>query len=211
MTVQMAGSPTIAISGLVSELNEGASDSFTVSAANLDSSTSYTIRVTADNSDIGFDGTCLSQKDETVPANSGSHSTDFTLHGCDAVSGVVTATLLSDGNSLVSDEQPVTVSPVIVSPDPTVQITGLLGTVYLGANDTFTVSASHLDSSESYTIRVSTNNANIGFTSGCSDQQEDATVTGGRDFVHDEHPYAVWVRHHRRNGNRDPAIRREYY
>ena len=104
VTVQMAGSPTITIEGLVSELNEGASDSFTVSAANLDSSTSYTIRVTADNSDIGFDGTCLSQKDETVPAG-GSHSTDFTLHGCDAVSGVVTATLLSDGNSLVSDEQ----------------------------------------------------------------------------------------------------------
>ena len=181
VTVQMAGSPTIAISGLVSELNEGASDSFTVSAANLDSSTSYTIRVTADNSDIGFDGTCLSQKDETVPANSGSHSTDFTLHGCDAVSGVVTATLLSDGNSLVSDEQSVTVSPVIVppvivSPDPTVQIAGLLGTVYLGANDTFTVSASHLDSSESYTIRVTTNNANIGFDGSCSDQQEDATV-----------------------------------
>ena len=179
VTVQMAGSPTIAISDLVSELNEGASDSFTVSAANLDSSTSYTIRVTADNSDIGFDGTCLSQKDETVPASSGSHSTDFTLHGCDAVSGVVTATLLSDGNSLVSDEQSVTVSPVIVSPDPTVQIAGLLGTVYTGENDAFTVSASHLDSSESYTIRVSTNNANIGFDSACSDQQEDATVTAG--------------------------------
>ena len=180
VTVQMAGSPTIAISGLVSELNEGASDSFTVSAANLDSSTSYTIRVTADNSDIGFDGTCLSQKDETVPAG-GSHSTDFTLHGCDAVSGVVTAALLSDGDSLVSDEQRVTVSPVIVppvivSPDPTVQITGLLGTVYLGANDTFTVSASHLDSSESYTIRVTTNNANIGFSDDCTDQQEDPTV-----------------------------------
>ena len=180
VTVQMAGSPTIAISGLVSELNEGASDSFTVSAANLDSSTSYTIRVTADNSDIGFDGTCLSQKDETVPAG-GSHSTDFTLHGCDAVSGVVTAALLSDGDSLVSDEQRVTVSPVIVppvivSPDPTVQITGLLGTVYLGANDTFTVSASHLDSLESYTIRVTTNNANIGFNDDCTDQQEDPTV-----------------------------------
>ena len=174
VTVQMAGSPTIAISGLVSELNEGASDSFTVSAANLDSSTSYTIRVTADNSDIGFDGTCLSQKDETVPAG-GSHSTDFTLHGCDAVSGVVTATLLSDGNSLVSDEQSVTVSPVIVSPDPTVQIAGLLGTVYLGANDTFTVSASHLDSSTSYTIRVTTNNSDIGFDGTCL-LQKDATV-----------------------------------
>ena len=111
-----------------------------------------------------------------MTANSLSHTTGpITLYGCDAEGGKVTATLKSGGNSLVSAEQTVTVSPVIVSPDPTVQIAGLLGTVYLGANDTFTVSASHLDSLESYTIRVTTNNG-IGFDSNCSDQQKDETV-----------------------------------
>ena len=114
VTVQLAGSPTIAISGLVSDLNEGASDSFTVSVGNLDASTSYTIEVTTDDADIGFTSDCTDREESlAVTANSLSHTTDsITLHGCDAVSGVVTATLLSGGDSLVSDEQPVTVSPV---------------------------------------------------------------------------------------------------
>ena len=178
VTVQMAGSPTIAISDLVSELNEGASDSFTVSVANLDSSTSYTIELTTDDAAIGFNSDCTDREEPlTVTANSLSHTTGpITLYGCDAERGKVTATLKSGGGSLVSAEQTVTVSPVIVSPDPTVQISGLLGTVYVGANDAFTVSASHLDSSESYTIRVTTNNANIGFSDDCTDQQEDPTV-----------------------------------
>ena len=181
VTVQMAGSPTITIEGLVSELNKDASDSFTVSVANLDSSTSYTIELTTDDAAIGFNSDCTDREEPlTVTANSLSHTTGpITLYGCDAERGKVTATLKSGGGSLVSAEQTVTVSPVIVSPDPTVQISGLLGTVYVGANDAFTVSASHLDSLESYTIRVTTNNANIGFDSNCSDQQEDATVTAG--------------------------------
>ena len=178
VTVQMAGSPTITIEGLVSELNKDASDSFTVSVANLDSSTSYTIELTTDDAAIGFNSDCTDREEPlTVTANSLSHTTGpITLYGCDAERGKVTATLKSGGGSLVSAEQTVTVSPVIVSPDPTVQISGLLGTVYVGANDAFTVSASHLDSLESYTIRVTTNNANIGFNDDCTDQQEDPTV-----------------------------------
>ena len=161
----MAGSPTIDDIRPRLRLNEGASDSFTVSVANLDSSTSYTIELTTDDAAIGFNSDCTDREEPlTVTANSLSHTTGpITLYGCDAEDGKVTATLKSDGNSLVSAEQTVTVSPVIVSPDPTVQISGLLGTVYVGANDAFTVSASHLDSLESYTIRVTTNNG-IGFS-----------------------------------------------
>ncbi len=177
VTVRLAGSPTITIEGLVSQLNKDASDSFTVSVANLDSSTSYTIELTTDDAAIGFNSDCTDREEPlTVTANSLSHTTGpITLYGCDAERGKVTATLKSGGGSLVSAEQTVTVSPVIVSPDPTVQISGLLGTVYVGANDAFTVSASHLDSLESYTIRVTTNNG-IGFDSNCSDQQKDETV-----------------------------------
>ena len=116
----------------------------------MDASTSYTIEVTTDDADIGFTSDCTDREESlAVTANSLSHTTDsITLYGCDAEGGEVTATLKSDGNSLVSAEQPVTVSPVIVSPDPTVQIAGLLGTVYTGENDAFTVSASNLDSSD---------------------------------------------------------------
>ena len=173
--------PTISISGLVNTMDMGDNDSFTVTASNLVSSASYTIELTTDDAAIGFNSDCTDREEPlTVTANSLSHTTGpITLYGCDAERGKVTATLKSGGGSLVSAEQTVTVSPVIVSSDPTVQISGLLGTVYVGANDAFTVSASHLDSLESYTIRVSTNNANIGFDSACSDQQEDATVTAG--------------------------------
>ena len=172
VTVQLAGSPTIEISGLVSDLNEGASDSFTVSVGNLDASTSYTIEVTTDDADIGFTSDCTDGvESRTVTANSLSHTTEsITLYGCDAGDGEVTATLESGGNSLVSAEQTVTVLP-----DPSIQISGLLGTVYVGENDAFTVTASNLDSLTSYTIRVTTNNG-IGFDSNCSDQQDDPTV-----------------------------------
>ena len=173
VTVQLAGSSTIAIEGLVSELKKDATDAFTVSVGNLDSSTSYTIELTTDNADIGFNSDCTDREESVdVPANSLSHTTaSITLTGCDAEGGKVTATLKSGGNSLVSAEKTVTVLP-----DPSVQISGLLGTVYYGENDAFTVSASNLDSSTSYTIRVTTNNANIGFDNNCSDQQEDETV-----------------------------------
>ena len=172
VTVQLAGSPTIAIEGLVSELNKDASDAFTVSVGNLDSSTSYTIELTTENAEIGFTSDCTDGvESRTVTANSLSHTTEsITLYGCDAGDGEVTATLESGGNSLVSAEQTVTVLP-----DPSIQISGLLGTVYVGENDAFTVTASNLDSLTSYTIRVTTNNG-IGFDSNCTDQQDDPTV-----------------------------------
>ena len=81
----MAGSPTIVIENLVSELNKDASDAFTVSVGNLDSSTSYTIEVTTDDADIGFNSGCTDRKESrTVTANSQSYTTgSITLYGCD--------------------------------------------------------------------------------------------------------------------------------
>ena len=45
-----------------------------------------------------------------------------------------------------------------------------------GDNDPFTVTASNLDSSASYTIEVSTNDTGIGFDSNCTDRDETDTV-----------------------------------
>ena len=59
----MAGSPTISIDGLVADLNEAASDSFTVNVGNLDSSSSYSIKVTTDNSDAGFTIDCTDREE----------------------------------------------------------------------------------------------------------------------------------------------------
>ena len=41
------------------------------------------------------------------------------------------------------------------------------------------MNATNLDSLKSYSIQVSTSNSNLGFDGGCTDQQEDATVSAG--------------------------------
>ncbi len=85
--------PAIAISGLDASIEAGQSDAFTVSASNLATTKSYGIRVTTDDSDIGFDGACTDrQQDTTVPAASTSASAAFALHACRTPGGTVTAT-----------------------------------------------------------------------------------------------------------------------
>ena len=151
---------------------EGSTDTFTVVAQHLDSSTSYTIQVTTNNG-IGFDSNCTDQQDDpTVPANITSHTTGaITLHGCAATAGTVTATLLSGGNTIDTATQTVTVKL-----RPSLSFSGLSNTVNVGFSDDFTVVASNLESSATYTISVTTDNTNIGFSDDCTDQQEDPTV-----------------------------------
>ena len=172
VTVQLAGSPTISIDDLLPGLNEGASDAFTVSVDNLDSLKSYTIEVTADNSDIGFNSDCTTlQQTSTVTAGEMSDSASFTLYGCDSTGGIVTAKLLSDGNTVVSDTQKVKVN------EPTVTIKGLVLSLNEAASHAFTVGVDNLDSSSSYTIRLTTDDDDLGFNSDCSNRLHDVPVT----------------------------------
>ena len=103
--------PAIAISGLDASVEAGQSDAFTVSASNLATTTSYTIRVTTDDPDIGFDSTCADrQEDATVPAASTSHDAAFTLRACSATGGTVTATLMQGTTAVATTTQDVTVT-----------------------------------------------------------------------------------------------------
>ena len=106
-----APAPAIAISGLDASIEAGRSDAFTVSASNMATTTSYSIRVTTDDPDIGFDATCADrQEDTTVPAASASHSAAFTLRACSATGGTVTATLLEGTTAVATATQDVTVT-----------------------------------------------------------------------------------------------------
>ena len=99
--------PKIEIVGLGAGMGVGASDTFAVSSSNLDPSKSYAIRVSTDNANIGFDSNCSDrQKDLTLPAGT-SHVASFTLYGCAATSGTVTAELLLAGQEIASDTQDV--------------------------------------------------------------------------------------------------------
>ena len=117
--------PAITIADLGATLANGQSDGFTVSASNLDATASYTIRVTTDDADLGFDGGCTDrQEDVTVPAESTSHTAALTLHGCATPGGTVTATLLSGGATIDTATQDVTVVP---STDATLRSLALSG------------------------------------------------------------------------------------
>ena len=106
--------PSIEIRNLATALREGQSENFLVWASSLNTAHRYTIRVETDNSDIGFNATCLSRtRRQFVPSYSISESAGYTLHGCHATGGRVTATLLRGSTSLVSDYQDVTVLPPV--------------------------------------------------------------------------------------------------
>ena len=276
-----APAPAISISGLGASIEEGASDAFTVSASNLATANSYSIRVTTGDANVGFDAGCASrQQDAAVSSGSTSHDAAFTLHGCSAPGGTVTATLMQGAAAIATDTQQVTVTaaPTVQaapaptglrvtgstrtgvsvswsavqhahryklerSPDgasgwsdvdddisgtsrtvsglscgttyhfrvsargdgstystefgspstpsvsgatsacpaaePAISISGLDASMEEGDSDAFTVSASNLASSTSYTIRVTTGGANVGFDAGCASRQQDATVSSG--------------------------------
>ena len=93
-------------------MEEGESDSFTVAAGNLRASDNYSIRVTTNSSDIGFNNTCSDrQEDVDIPAGRTSYSMSLTLHGCDTTGGTVSATLRRGTTSIAVDSQHVTVTP----------------------------------------------------------------------------------------------------
>ena len=110
--------PSIEITDLVSSMTEGESDAFTGRASNLDSSVSYTVRATTDNSDIGFNSSCSDRLEtRNVTAGSTSYSASFTLHACDSTGGTVTVELRQGSTVVDSDTQTVTVEAL-----PTVSI-----------------------------------------------------------------------------------------
>ena len=107
----------ITLEGLAESLTEGSSDSFTVSASDLTPTNSYSIRVTTDNSNTGFNPTCTDRQDDVnIPLDSTSYTATFNLHGCTAPGGTVTATLLQGTATVATDTQDVAVTDVNGAP-----------------------------------------------------------------------------------------------
>ena len=114
---------SIEIVGLPDTLQSGGSVEFTVEASNLVDSgdDSFTISVTTDSSNIGFNGNCSDTSEEVsfeTDSDNADHSSRFTLHACSAPGGEVNAKLNLSGDvgDLVYDSQDVAVTPP--SPPP---------------------------------------------------------------------------------------------
>ena len=176
---------SIEISDLVSSLVEGETDRFEVTAENLESSERYKILLTSSNDSFGFHGYCwLERLEFNVPADRTNDTISTSLKACATPGDTVKATLLSDGREIVSATQYLTVQPDL---SPKVAMSGFWDGIYkIGAGyRDFTVSATHLDPSTSYKIKITMdddepgNNIGISFDSGCSDQEEEVTVSVG--------------------------------
>ena len=169
-------SPSIDITGLATSIQEGRTDSFRVRASDLVSSSSYSIEVTTSNSDIGFNSSCsTTSRTITVPARRTSYSYSLTLYGCEATGGIVRAKLKRGSTTLDTASQ-----SVKVTTPPSIEISGLDTSMEEGDNDSFSVKASDLVSSSSYSIEVTTSNSDIGFNSSCSTTSRTITVPARR-------------------------------
>ena len=80
-------------------MDRGDNDAFTVEASNLVSSASYTIDVSTDDTDIGFDSNCSDREEEVTVQSKTLHAVSLTLYGCATAGGTVTATLSRDGST----------------------------------------------------------------------------------------------------------------
>ena len=151
--------PEIRISGLVSTLEIGEEDEFTVTAILLDTYYDYKLRVYrgVGNKDIGFlnsagehDNCSFSQITVTVPSSTTqyySFSDDFTLHACAARGGTVTAELLQDDSVIESTSKTVTVPSNNVPPTITGGRTSVsFGEGGTGSVETYTASDGNGDS-----------------------------------------------------------------
>ena len=178
---------TLEIDGLKSSLLEEEYDFFWVYAENLDSGTSYVIRVTTSNANAGLNSDCSDQQDdESVPAGDTRDRLGSLVYACAPPGGTVTASLVVDGSPIAAVTQYVTVEPDL---RPTVALDMPFGIYSVGARHSpFTVSAEKLDASKSYRILLTLadesdsrdgngeNRVEISFDNGCSIQEKVLTV-----------------------------------
>ena len=93
--------PEIALLNMPTTITLGQSDTFTVRASGLSAAESYRIRLSSSNDAVGFARGCgIGGKTVSVPSGSTSHRLEETLHGCRAMTGTVTATLLRRNGEL---------------------------------------------------------------------------------------------------------------
>ena len=165
--------PVISISGLASSLHKGQSDSFTVSASDLSSSSSYSIELEAE-AGLAFNAACNDRiYEKSIPSGRTSYSVSPTVYACSAGTHDVDAELKRGSATEDSDSDSVRVTA------PSISISGLASSLEKGERDAFTVSASGMRSSQSYTVALEVESG-LAFDSGCTDDDLAYTVPARR-------------------------------
>ena len=168
----------IFLTNLPSSMVQGVTHWFMVNLTNLNRSRSYSYQLSADNANVAFhNSACHSAPvNVTVSAGETSYTRQHALLGCGTPGSTVTATLMEGANEVDTTTYSVTVTP---PPPPSVAIESLASSMEEGENDQFVINASHLDTAHGHTIRLTTDNGNMGFDAECTDREEDLTVGRG--------------------------------
>ena len=167
--------PAVEVLAQTSSMEEGQSPSMQVRAFDLDSLDSYSLQVTTDGANLGFNSSCRDREETvTVPSGVTSHEASFTLHGCSAPGGTVTATLFEGTATVGTATLEVTVE--LAPTEPSVQIWELTPVLVQGQSDEVMVVASHLGQSSSFSVQISSDTANLGFDINCLSQTEKEDV-----------------------------------
>ena len=167
--------PSIEIQDLAATIENGQRSGFRVRAFYLVLTDSYTVRVTTENANLGFDDTCTDRQDDgSVGVGNVSAILTFNLYACVLPGGTVTATLLQ--GTTVMDTATWNVTVTEPPPTPSVEITGLASTLAEGQNDAFEVVASHLTAGRPFFIEVTTSDGTVGFDSACDSRFTELAV-----------------------------------
>ena len=111
MTVTPPPPPSLEFQYLPSTLESGSDVFFRVNAKELESANSYTVKVTTDNADLGYNRDCTTrQYSEIAPAGRTSYAVYFVLYACASPGGTVTATLLDGTTEVATATQDVEVT-----------------------------------------------------------------------------------------------------
>lgn len=110
-------SPTVSLSGVISSLNVGQSDSFTVSASGLDSAASYELHTVPLNNSLAFNSGCSDRRKTADLDGVTSYSTSYRAYACRSSGSVLWSYLDDqDGNSVASsgiNSNRITVRPTV--------------------------------------------------------------------------------------------------
>ena len=180
VTVTPPPPPSVAIESLASSMEEGENDQFVINASHLDTAHGHTIRLTTDNGNMGFDAECTDREEDlTVGRGSAAYVDSRRLYGCTAPGGTLTVTLLQGETVVATTTYDVEVTP---PPSPSVEFLNSPYTLESGGSVVVRMRVSNLDADSSYTIRVSPDNANLGYNQGCTNREFSDGTSGRNSF-----------------------------
>ena len=135
--VSIASTTFVLFHDLTPSMVNGDQDTFVIALAGMTPNTPHTIRLTTNNTDIGFNSACTTSRSTSFTPSQSAQSIQFELYACNVTGGTVTAELRRGNASglLLASK---TFSVAVADP-PTASLSPVPGTLSVGQTATFTL------------------------------------------------------------------------